>query len=238
MVQASGGNQLLKTVIQSNLRELSQKVGTLTDRCLLLAVSKTKSIEDLQAAYDAGQRHFGENYVDELAEKVGQLPNDISWHFIGHLQTNKVKKLVTSVPNLALFETVGPVKLATKLNKEWSNCERPNPLHVLVQVNTSEEASKGGVSQTEVPELVNFIRTDCPVLKFSGLMAMGAVGDLEGFQVMKALRDTLVTDNLPAEQFILSMGTSGDFEPAIQNGATEVRLGSTIFGARNYPNRA
>ena len=69
-------------------------------------------------------------------------------------------------------------------------------------------------------------------------MAMGAVGDLEGFQVMKALRDTLVTDNLPAEQFILSMGTSGDFEPAIQNGATEVRLGSTIFGARNYPNRA
>ena len=99
---------------------LSQRVTTLTNRCLLLAVSKTKSVEDLQAAYEAGQRHFGENYVDEIAEKAGQLPNDISWHFIGHLQSNKIKKLLTSVPNLAMIETVDTVKLAGKLNKEMS----------------------------------------------------------------------------------------------------------------------
>ena len=224
-------------MIQGNLRELGQKVGALTDHCILLAVSKTKPVEDLQAAYDAGQRHFGENYVDEIAEKAGQLPADIQWHFIGHLQSNKVKKLITSVPNLALFETLDTEKLATKLNKEVGKIQREGPLRVLIQVNTSGEDTKSGVAAGDVPSLVNFIRTDCHLLRFSGLMAMGAIGDLEGFQQMAALRDSLVSDELPREQFVLSMGTSGDFEPAIQNGSNEVRLGTTIFGARNYPAR-
>ena len=95
-------------------------------------MSKTKPVDDLQAAYDAGQRHFGENYVDEIAEKAGQLPADIHWHFIGHLQSNKVKKLITSVPNLALFETLDTEKLASKLNKEVGKVQREGPLRVLI----------------------------------------------------------------------------------------------------------
>lgn len=119
---------------------------------------------------------------------------------------------MTSVPNLALFETVHSVKLATLLNKEWGKCERQSPLSVLVQVNTSDEATKGGVSKDQVPELVNYIRNDCPLLRFSGLMAMGAVGDIDGFVTMQTLRDALLNDELPAEKFVLSMGTSGDYE--------------------------
>ena len=179
-------------------------------------MSKTKSVEDLQAAYEAGQRHFGENYVDEIAEKAGQLPNDISWHFIGHLQSNKIKKLLTSVPNLAMIETVDTVKLAGKLNKEMSKLGRTDPLPVLVQVNTSGEASKNGVSQEEVPQLVSYIRTDCPLLRFNGFMAMGALNDVEGFQLMARLRDSSVNEELSAQDFILSMGTSGDYEQAIE----------------------
>lgn len=143
------------------------------------------------------------------------------------------------MPNLALFETLDTAKLAAKLNKELGKAGRPDPLPVLVQVNTSGEASKSGVTTEEVPELVNYIRNDCPLLRFNGLMAMGAINDIEGFQQMARLRDSLATDDLlPAHEFILSMGTSGDYESAIQNGATEVRLGTTIFGARNYPNKA
>ena len=140
------------------------------------------------------------------------MPNDITWHFIGHLQSNKVKKLVTSVPTLALFETLYTTKLAEKLNKELAKMGRATPLSVLVQVNTSGEASKNGVTQAEVPAIVAFIRTDCPQLHFNGLMAMGALNDVEGFQIMSGLRDSLVTEELNAEDFILSMGTSGDYE--------------------------
>ena len=200
----------------------------------MVAVSKTKPVEDLQAAYEAGQRHFGENYVDEFVEKAGQLPIDINWHFIGHLQSNKIKKLIT-VPNLVLFETVDSEKLAGKLNKELTKLGRTSPLSVLVQVNTSGETTKAGVTTEQVPSLVSYIRTDCPMLRFNGLMAMGALNDVEGFRAMAALKTSLVTEDLTADNFILSMGTSVDYELAIQEGASEVRLGSTIFGARNYP---
>ena len=200
----------------------------------MVAVSKTKPVEDLQAAYEAGQRHFGENYVDEFVEKAGQLPSDIHWHFIGHLQSNKIKKLIT-VPNLVLFETVDSEKLAGKLNKELTKLGRTSPLSVLVQVNTSGETTKAGVTTEQVPSLVSYIRTDCPMLRFNGLMAMGALNDVEGFRAMATLKTSLVTEDLTADNFILSMGTSVDYELAIQEGASEVRLGSTIFGARNYP---
>ena len=136
-----------------------------------------------------------------------------------------------------MLETVDTAKLAEKLNKELVKLGRENPLSVLVQVNTSGEASKNGVTKEEVPEIVSFIRTTCPLLRFKGLMAMGALNDTEGFQIMAGLRDSLVTEELTASDFVLSMGTSGDYEQAIQSGATEVRLGSTIFGARNYPQR-
>ena len=154
------------------------------------------------------------------------------------MQTNKVKKLVTACPNLALFETVDSAKLASKLNKELALVNRTaGPLPVLIQVNTSQEGTKSGVDSAEVPALVSHIRTACPLLRFNGLMAMGAIGDIQGFETMAALRDILVGEDLSAGDFILSMGTSGDYEAAIQHGATEVRLGTTIFGARNYAGR-
>lgn len=122
---------------------------------------------------------------------------------------------MTAVPNLALFETVDTQKLATKLNKELTKLNRENPLPVLVQVNTSGETTKSGVPTEEVSDLVTFIRTDCPLLRFKGLMAMGALNDIEGFQTMSNLRDALVAPDLDQNDFVLSMGTSQDFEAAI-----------------------
>ena len=115
-----------------------------------------------------------------------------------------------------MIETVDTAKLAGKLNKEMSKLGRTDPLPVLVQVNTSGEASKNGVSQEEVPQLVSYIRTDCPLLRFNGFMAMGALNDVEGFQLMARLRDSSVNEELSAQDFILSMGTSGDYEQAIE----------------------
>ena len=205
--------------------------------CLLLAVSKTKPVEDVQAAYDAGQRAFGENYVEEFVEKAPKLPNDIKWHFVGHIQSNKAKKLV-SIPNLALVETVDTEKLANTLNKELAKIERAQPLPVLVQVHSGGEASKYGAQPDEVPALVNHIQAACPQLKFSGLMSMGLLHDIEGFKTMAALKnDLLDASGLTEETFHLSMGTSADYEEAVMHGATEVRLGTTIFGAREYPDK-
>ena len=122
---------------------------------------------------------------------------------------------MTAVPNMALFETLDTQKLATKLNKELAKLNRTNPLPVLVQVNTSGEATKNGVPAEQVSDLVTFIRTDCPLLRFKGLMAMGALNDIEGFRAMSTLRDALVSPDLDQDDFILSMGTSQDFEAAI-----------------------
>ena len=140
------------------------------------------------------------------------------------------------VPNLALVETVDSEKLATRLNKELLKIKRPQPLPVLVQVHSGGEASKFGVEPEEVPTLVGHIQTDCPQLKFSGLMSMGLLNDIEGFKMMATLRkDLLEMSGLTEETFVLSMGTSNDYEAALLAGATEVRLGTTIFGAREYP---
>ena len=163
------------------------------------------------------------------------MPDDIQWHFIGHIQSNKAKKLV-QVPNLALVETVDSAKLATKLNTELLKISRAQPLPVLVQVHSGGEASKFGVEPEDVPTLVGHIQADCPQLKFSGLFSMGLLHDIEGFKMMAALKkDLMETSGLTEETFLLSMGTSGDYEEAILGGATEVRLGTTIFGAREYP---
>ena len=143
---------------------------------------------------------------------------------------------MVQVPNLALIETVDSAKLATKLNTELLKIERAQPLPVLVQVHSGGEASKFGVEPAEVPTLVGHIQADCPQLKFSGLMSMGLLHDVEGFKMMAALKkDLLEKSGLTEETFLLSMGTSADYEEALLAGATEVRLGTTIFGAREYP---
>ena len=203
----------------------------------LVAVSKTKPAAAVLEAYAAGQRHFGENYVQELVDKAPELPGDIAWHFIGHLQSNKAK-VVARIPNLFVVESVDSAKLATALDRCVPR-ERA-PLRVMVQVNTSGEDSKSGVEPSEATELVRFVASECPSLKVVGLMTIGRLGDVspECFQCLASCRDSVLAaaiQGVPgADEFELSMGMSGDFELAIQWGSTNVRVGSTIFGDRDY----
>lgn len=208
----------------------------------LVAVSKTKPIELLRAAYDAGQRDFGENYVQELISKAPEMPEDVAWRFIGKLQSNKAKPLVHGVPSLAAVETVDTVKLANRLQAAMQTATpaRTKPLDVFVQVNTSPwEGSKGGVVVEEVPELAAHILSACPQLKLRGLMTIGAPNDASCFQTLRSCRDDVAKAiDVPASTLELSMGMSGDFEVAIAAGSDSVRVGSSIFGARDYSPKA
>lgn len=205
----------------------------------LVAVSKTKPVEDIRALYNAGQRHFGENYFQELLEKAPLLPNDICWHFIGHLQSSKSNKLVRDVPNLYMVETVDTDKLAGKLNAacELAGRTAETPLRILIQVDTSGEDTKSGIDQEQIPELVRYIKNQCPLLHIQGVMTIGAPGDSTCFDRLVAARRVVAeTLNIADESSLeLSMGMSGDFPEAIAKGATSVRVGSTIFGPRAYP---
>ncbi|GAX86632.1 hypothetical protein CEUSTIGMA_g14040.t1 [Chlamydomonas eustigma] len=221
--------------VTSRVRLASAKVNRTPPR--LVAVSKTKPAEAIQEAYDVGHRVFGENYVQEMLEKAPVLPSDIKWHFIGHLQSNKVKSIIEAVPNLAMVETVDSTKLAHKLNKAVEGSGRP-PLSVMVQVNTSGEESKYGVGPSEVVSLARHVFTQCPHLKLAGLMTIGMpdyTSRPENFECLAKCREDVSQDlGLPVDQIELSMGMSGDFEQAIEMGSTNIRVGSTIFGARNY----
>ncbi|CAH1257696.1 PROSC [Branchiostoma lanceolatum] len=198
------------------------------------------------SAYKAGQRHFGENYVQELTDKgsdpeiVGQL-NDIRWHFIGHLQRNKVNK-VTGIPNLYMVETVDSEKLATAINVSWEKLGRTERLRVMIQVNTSREEQKHGISPEKVCDLYKHVVENCPRLHAVGIMTIGVYdydlrnGPNPDFQVLLKCRTNICqTFNLQPEDVELSMGMSTDFEHAIEVGSTNIRVGSTIFGAREYP---
>ncbi|MCL4125713.1 UNVERIFIED_CONTAM: hypothetical protein GTU68_005008, partial [Idotea baltica] len=222
-----------------------QELAALSPQPRLVAVSKTKPKEVILEAYKTGQFYFGENYVQELVEKGNdeqikeECPN-IKWHMIGHLQSNKVNK-VLSVPNLYVVETVDTQKLATALNKTWTNLKKENKLKVFVQVNTSNEENKYGVAPLEAPDLVGFVLSSCPALEFVGLMTIGAFdhdlskGPNPDFQTLLSCRAAVCErHSLQPAQVELSMGMSNDFEHAIQVGSTNVRVGSTIFGARNY----
>ena len=204
----------------------------------LVAVSKTKPASALQEAYDAGQRDFGENYVQEILDKAPVLPSDIRWHFIGHLQSNKAKALVEGVPSLTMVETIDTEKLANKLDAAVAALGRP-PLTVFVQVNTSGEESKYGVDPEEqCVSLAKHIATNCPHLHLAGLMTIGMPdysSRPENFECLaKCRKDISEALGVPENDLELSMGMSGDFEAAIEMGSTNVRVGSTIFGARNY----
>lgn len=202
----------------------------------LVAVSKTKPNEDLMQLYEAGHRHFGENYFQEVSEKAAQLPADIRWHFIGHLQSSKASKLIRNVPNLYMLETIDSAKLATKLHTAIESSDRSDPLNVLIQVDTSGEDTKSGVSMEELPALVDHIATTCSKLSLRGVMTIGAPGDLTCFDRLIAARQLVAQQLGRGEHSLeLSMGMSGDFEEAVRRGATNVRVGSTIFGPRAYP---
>jgi pyridoxal phosphate enzyme (YggS family) len=205
----------------------------------LVAVSKTKPVEMLQEAYAAGQRRFGENYVQELVAKASQMPRDVVWHFIGTLQSNKAKELLRGVPLLSCVETVDSAKLADRLQTAVAGLTPPRtvPLDIMLQVNTSPwEGSKGGVLAEDVGALAAHVAAACPLLRLVGLMTIGAPGDSTCFKALRECRDALASVlGQPPEALSLSMGMSGDFEAAISAGSDSVRVGSSIFGARAYP---
>jgi pyridoxal phosphate enzyme (YggS family) len=249
-------------VVAGNLRSVRQKIQQVCSQhdippksVTLVAVSKTKPIELLVDAYHQGQRHFGENYVQELVAKVETeaLPDDIHWHFIGPLQSNKANVLVkTVVPKAASLtvETVSSLKLATKLHKameslslsleqqDEKNNNKPKLsfLDIFIQVNTSGEESKSGVEPNGVVALCQEILANCPTLRIKGLMTIGAPGDWECFDTLVTCKQQVIDALLPFDHssLELSMGMSSDYEQAIARGATNVRVGSTIFGERDY----
>ncbi|CAI0437293.1 unnamed protein product [Linum tenue] len=211
------------------VRQAAERAGTSPERVRVVAVSKTKPVSLLREVYDAGHRCFGENYVQEFVDKAPQLPGDIEWHFIGHLQN--------AVPNLTMVEGVDNEKVANILDKVVSSLGR-NPLNVMVQVNTSGEASKSGIDPSGCVKLAEHIKLHCPNLALSGLMTIGMpdyTSTPENFRTLVNCRSQVCKAlEMSEDQFELSMGMSGDFEQAIEAGSTNVRVGSTIFGPRDY----
>lgn len=225
------------SVVRQRISEAAAQANKSPESVRLVAVSKTKPVEDLMALYQAGQRHFGENYFQELVEKAEQLPKDINWHFIGHLQSSKASKLIRDVPNLFVLETIDSEKLASKLQNACESNGREE-LAVFIQVDTSGEETKSGVSEEELLPLVSFIASQCPRLRIKGLMTIGAPNDFTCFDKLVHHRKVVAAHMQVGEDALeLSMGMSGDFEEAIARGATSVRVGSTIFGERIYPKK-
>lgn len=177
--------------------------------------------------------------VQEITEKAPKLPKDVEWHFIGKLQSNKCKKLISGVPNLVAVETVDTAKLANKLNAACESVRPSKPLSVYVQVNTSGEESKSGCHPKDCTGIVRHVLT-CKNLSFAGLMTIGRYGDetSECFEVLQQCRENVFESielaESTKEDFEMSMGMSGDFALAIRCGSTNVRVGSGIFGARVY----
>lgn len=199
----------------------------------LIAVSKTKTVEDIKKVYDVGCRDFGENKVQELLNKYDKLPEDIKWHLIGHLQTNKVKYL----PNLVyLIHSLDSIKLLNEIEKQFSKCNKV--ANVLIQINIGKEEAKTGLNIEDLDELISEVEK-CNFVKVKGLMATIPKGNEEScryyFKKMKEIFDNLTNKefkNISMEY--LSIGMSGDYEYAIEEGSNMIRLGSKIFGKRNY----
>ena len=220
--------------VRENIVKAAKDAGRDPGSVTLIAVSKTKPVSMLQEAYDAGVRDFGENKVQEITEKYPQLPKDIRWHMIGHLQTNKVKYIVDKV---TMIHSVDSLKLASEISRQA--VKHDTTVDILIEVNVAGEESKFGVSPAQAPELVIQI-SKLPGIRIRGLMTVAPpVSDpTENKPVFCALSQLLVDidakniDNVSME--CLSMGMSGDYTVAIAEGATLVRVGTSIFGEREY----
>jgi hypothetical protein len=203
----------------------------------LIAVSKTKTVEEIQALYDLGQRDFGENYVQELLEKQALLPKDIRWHFIGHLQTNKVKFLV---PFIHMIQTVDSLKLLLEIDKQASKNQRV--VRCLLQIFIAQEESKFGLDQTELDLLMLTVNRNRQEGRFShsqisGCMGMASLTEnktqiREEFNQLRGIFEKIKTTFSSDPVNTLSMGMSSDFLIALEAGSTMVRLGTLIFGNR------
>ncbi len=222
--------------VQRRVDAARARAGRSRDAVTLIAVSKTHPVQALRTLYEAGQRDFGESYVQEWQDKAAALPGDVRWHFIGHLQSNKAKYIVDEV---TLIHSVDRKSVMKKLHKRSD--ERAD---VLLQVNIAGQETKSGVAPDELLELVELTR-NYPSLRVRGLMTIPPYVDdpeqnrghfrrmRELFEQAKAWLAEHASDDAPAFEH-LSMGMSGDFEVAIEEGATLVRVGTAIFGQRDY----
>lgn len=225
--------------IEHKITEYRQKLEKYDTR--LIAVSKTKPNEDLLQAYEAGQRDFGENKVQELARKAEELPQDINWHMIGHLQRNKVKYIA---PFVALIHSVDSPRLAVEINKQALKNDRK--ISCLLQVFIADEETKFGFSEDE---LLDFLKSDqfssLTHIEIKGLMGM-ATNTSDQRQIRSEFanlkrisgRISAEIDSSHVSMDELSMGMTSDYEVACEEGSTMVRIGSAIFGSRNYPTAA
>lgn len=204
---------------------------------LLLAVTKLHTVEEINQAISAGATDAGENRVQELLEKYDRTAEPVRWHLIGHLQTNKVKNIIDKV---VLIHSVDSLKLAKEISKRAIAADKV--MDILIEINIGMEESKSGVPAEDVESLVKEIAAECEGVRIRGVMCVPPIGETPEdsrpyFKKTKAIFDNLKTLDLPQERFLpdtLSMGMSGDFEVAVEEGATIVRVGSSIFGKRNY----
>ena len=220
--------------VEEKIQEACKKSGRNREDVTLIAVSKTKPVETLQEAYDLGVRVFGENKVQELTEKYDSLPKDIHWHMIGHLQRNKVKYIIDKVD---LIHSVDSIRLAETIDKEAQKHDLI--ANILVEVNVAKEESKFGLMPEEVDGFIDEI-AKLKHIQVKGLMTIAPFVENpeENREVFADLRKLSVdiakknVDNVNVS--ILSMGMTNDYEVAVEEGATMVRVGTGIFGARNY----
>lgn len=217
--------------IQKRIQDAAARSGRPASDVTLLAVTKTFPAETIQAAYDLGLREFGENRVQEALEKIPALPPDIRWHLIGQLQTNKINK---TLGRFVLIHSIDSVELAEALSKRQIGTTQD----VLLEVNTSGESSKSGVAPGETLLAAQKIAS-LPSLRLKGLMTVGPLTEdvqkqRTAFKTLKELFDKACTQSWAGDSFkTLSMGMSGDFEMAVEEGSTLVRVGSAIFGRRS-----
>ncbi len=223
-----------------NLTAYNQILGELAPyKARLVAVSKTKPVEDVEALYEAGQRIFGENYVQELVDKEAVLPHDIEWHFIGHLQSNKVKYIA---PFVKMIHAVDSLKLLTEIHKQAQKNNRV--IDCLLQLHIAAEETKFGLDETELYSLLDTWQQEQAQfsgVRIAGLMAM-ATNTTDEKQIRKEFHqlheifDTVKNKYFSAQDYFKerSVGMSADYPLALQEGSTMVRIGSMLFGERNY----
>ncbi len=218
--------------IKENLEAVRREIP---EGCTLIAVSKTQPAAKIMEAYDGGQRVFGENRAQELARKSRELPGDIEWHMIGHLQTNKVKVIA---PFVTLIHSIDSVRLLEEVNRQAARHDRT--IACLLQVHIAEEQTKYGFLSEEIPALIADLNWgEFSNVQVKGLMGMATFTDDEQqvrreFQGLRALFDKVSKGPLPPQVVMqeLSMGMSGDYKIAIEEGSTMVRIGTAIFGER------
>ena len=220
--------------VQENIRKACERSGRNPEDVMLIAVSKTKPVSDIEQIYAAGIREFGENKVQEMNDKQKVLPGDINWHMIGHLQRNKVKYIVD---NVAMIHSVDSVRLAEEISKEA--VKKNVAVDILVEVNVAKEESKFGLYTEDVSQFVEQI-SKLPGINIKGLMTSAPFVDNpeDNRQYFKKLKDLSVDINAKnidnVHMDFLSMGMTNDYVVAVEEGATHVRVGTAIFGHRDY----